>query len=210
MARAFRVAAAAILWAALIVQFVLFVTDPNRKSLVSAVVGYLSYFTILSNLVGAAVMTAVAFPTPFSGRAASPGARTAALLYLGIVAVVYHLVLAPRWDPKGWQLATDIVLHTVAPLVLAAEWLLLTPKRELKYRGVMIWLGLPIAYGAYTLARGAITGIYPYFFLNVAELGFGPTLLNLAGLLAIFGLAGVALVALGRKLPNLNRMAIQP
>lgn len=203
MIRAFRIIAAATIVAALVVQFVLFQTDPAKESALAATVRYFGYFTILSNMIGAlALVTAAAAPkSGLFALAATPAMRTAAALYLAIVGVVYHVLLAPRWDPQGWQLATDIVFHTIAPLALAAEWLLATAKQEIRLRVVPYFLIVPLAYGAFTLLRGAVTGFYPYFFLNAAEIGYPATLTNLAGLFAVFAACGAAMIIVGKKLP---------
>jgi hypothetical protein len=55
------------------------------------------------------------------------------------------------------------------------------------------------------LLHGAIGGWYPYWFIDVAELGLGRTLLNLCGLLAFFGIVGLIVVAIDRTLGRRDR-----
>ena len=40
------------------------------------------------------------------------------------------------------------------------------------------------------IIRGLLTNVYPYPFLNVAELGIGDVLLNMFGLVAVFAVVG--------------------
>jgi hypothetical protein len=60
------------------------------------------------------------------------------------------------------------------------------------------WLGYPIAYLAWTFIHGALSGFYPYPFLNTEVLGVGRVLLNELGLLMLFFAVGMTLIALGR------------
>ena len=60
--------------------------------------------------------------------------------------------------------------------------------------------GVPLAYAAWTLMHGALTGFYPYPFLQVGILGYEHVLRNMAILLVVFGGLGLLLVALDRWL----------
>jgi hypothetical protein len=58
----------------------------------------------------------------------------------------------------------------------------------------MLWkamwgaLGFPLAYTFVALSRGALTGKYAYFFLDVAKYGIVQVLLNLVGLVIFFAI----------------------
>ena len=56
------------------------------------------------------------------------------------------------------------------------------------------WLIWPLAYAAYAVTRGTITGFWPYPFLNAGTLGLPHLALNIAALAALFGILGLALV----------------
>jgi hypothetical protein len=56
----------------------------------------------------------------------------------------------------------------------------------------------PAAYLVYVLMRGEVSGVYPYFFIDVRNLGYDGVLLNVAGMSALFIGAGVAFVAAKR------------
>ncbi|MEZ5420482.1 MAG: Pr6Pr family membrane protein [Vicinamibacterales bacterium] len=65
----------------------------------------------------------------------------------------------------------------------------------------MRWLAYPVAYLAYALTRGSVDGWYPYFFIDVAAIGYGRALTNaalLSGGMLVAGYAVVALVVLAR------------
>jgi len=49
-----------------------------------------------------------------------------------------------------------------------------------------LWLIYPLAYLFYTLIHGAVSGFYPYPFVNVDKLGYGKALLNCLGVTVFF------------------------
>lgn len=83
---------------------------------------------------------------------------------------------------------------------MALYWLLLGPKGGLARNDPLRWVVLPLGYFAYALARGALDGIYPYPFLNVAKIGWGAVLLNAAIIASIFVAGGYAMLAVDRRL----------
>lgn len=197
----FRAAAGLIAVAALIIQYWLLIQSFSGD-LGAATVRFLNYFTLLSNAIGAA-----AFLFPALAPASAPGryfaraaVRTAVTLYLVVVGIVYHALLASRWDPTGWQLAADIALHTITPIAIVIDWLFLTGKRDLSIAYVPWAVLFPFGYAVWVLIVGAISGFYPYPFLDVAALGYPRMLTNLAILLAFFAALGALLAALGRRI----------
>jgi hypothetical protein len=54
-----------------------------------------------------------------------------------------------------------------------------------------------------SIIRGLLTNVYPYPFLNVAELGIGAVLLNMFGLVAVFAVVGPVFIAVAHLIePN--------
>jgi len=51
-------------------------------------------------------------------------------------------------------------------------WVVAVPKGRLRLWHPFAWLAYPIVYLGYWLVRGPIVGEYPYFFIDVAELGY--------------------------------------
>ena len=201
LSRAYRALAGLVGLAALLVQYALLLERMDGDA-GAAALRYFSYFTLLSNIVGAAAFLFPAFaPKSVAGRFFErPAVRTAATLYLLVVGGVYHSILASLWDPQGWQLAVDIVLHTATPFAILFDWLFLTPKRGLRLAMVPPMLLFPLGFGLWALALGAANGFYPYPFLDVGALGFRRVALNLVVLLAIFAALGGALAAGGARL----------
>ena len=98
------------------------------------------------------------------------------------------------------------MLHYVMPLGMLVDWLLFTPRGGLRWRDAAVWLSVPTVYGLWTLVHGAVSGFYPYPFMDVAKLGYPGVLTNMVGLVLGFYLPGLLLVAidgrLGRNRPQ--------
>jgi hypothetical protein len=153
------------------------------------------FFTIITNLGVAIVMTGVAF-----GRRVSPfliGGLTLAILLVGIVYVVLLRGLHPL---AGAALIADYLLHYVSPVAMAAFWLLLTPHGRLRWRDPLWWGAYPLAYFLYVIARGATDGRYPYPFIDVGKIGVGQTLINAIAIALGFVVCGFLVVWVDRLL----------
>lgn len=176
----------------------------------------LSYFAIQSAVVLAVVMLASA-RRAWLARHPLPGAVTGAtLLYVTMAGLVHHVLLAdttPRFamadgsaGPAWLEPLAAHTLHTVLPVAALLEWLLLSPPARMHLRQAATWLLYPLAYLAFTLARGELLPGSPtrylYPFLDVVRHGYKNVLANalLVGL-AFYALA-VLLVALDHARPN--------
>ncbi|HRN62398.1 MAG TPA: Pr6Pr family membrane protein [Luteimonas sp.] len=195
VARAVAGAVAIIVVVSLALQYVLLLQQaPDGAAL--ATLRFLSYFTVLSNLLVAAASLAVA-----SGRGgffASPRTTGAAALYIAITGLVYALVLRQLWAPQGLQWWADIGLHYAVPLAYLAWWALLAPHGALGWRDVAGWLLFPLAFFGWTLARGAWLSEYPYPFIDVGALGLAQVLVNAGAICIGFVVVGLGLVAVDR------------
>jgi hypothetical protein len=100
------------------------------KTLGSAITSYLSFFTILTNLLAASATT---FSSLGSSRLerffSQPAVLTAIAIYILVVGVVYSLVLRELWAPTGSQKVADLLPHELVPrlrcildLLRAQKW----------------------------------------------------------------------------------------
>jgi hypothetical protein len=75
------------------------------------------------------------------------------------------------------------------------------PRPRIAGRTVWVSALVPIAWLAYTLVRGEVTGWYPYPFVDAEDHGYGRVLLNCAGVATLYlACAGLALLN-DRRLP---------
>ncbi len=188
---------AALGWFALGLQLVLIIgtTTAAGGTAAGALLNFFSFFTILMNTLVAAVLTAVAL-----GRAPSASMLGAASLYIAVVGITYSIALRHIWNPQGWQLVADRMLHDLIPLSAVLFWLIAVPKGHLSVRNILAWLVFPLAYLGWSLARGALDGWYPYYFLDAGKLGYAAMARNALVVTALFGLVALVVVGLDRLL----------
>jgi hypothetical protein len=193
---------ASLAWIALALRLYLTVAmvRGDGGTLLGALAAYLAYFTILSNLLTAAILTAWGVRPDGGGWLRRPGVRAAAVVYMAVVGAVYALLLRRLWDPTGLALFCDVVMHDIMPVLYALYWLLAAPRGRLAWRQPLWWLLYPGGYFGYSLARGLISGSYPYPFIDVTALGYGGVLVNAALLLGVFWVLGLAVVGLDKAL----------
>jgi hypothetical protein len=164
-------------------------------SLLGAIIFYFSFFTILTNIGVFLTHLSHIRPNAPLGWFRRPEIRGmfAALIFL--VMLVYHLVLAKIWNPQGPLKIADIALHYLAPIVFIGWWFFFQPHRRLAFRNIPAMLVPPVLYNLYAMTRGAITGEYPYPFLDTGKLGYTVVGGNiLALLLFVIGLFGLVIV----------------
>lgn len=177
----------------------------------------LSYFTIQTNLLVAVVFAASA-RRAWSARRPLPGVLTGGtLIYISITGLVYHLILANESTPfsmtggndslSGWHSAANILLHTVIPIAVVLDWLLLTRPTPLSFRDAAAWLLYPLAYLAFCLARGAMLSPgtparYLYPFVDVDRHGYRGVLGNTAILGVAFYALALLIVVLDHVRPD--------
>ncbi|MFD9463924.1 Pr6Pr family membrane protein [Streptomyces sp. NPDC060027] len=184
----------------------------------------LSYFTIQTNLLVAVVFAASA-RRAWSARRPLPGVLTGGtLIYISITGLVYHLILANESTPfsmtgavdtlSGWHAVANQLLHTVTPIAVVLDWLLLTRPTPLALRNAATWLLYPFAYLAFCLARGAMMSPgtparYLYPFVDVDRHGYAGVLGNTAVLGVAFYALALLIVALDHVRPDPVRRRVR-
>ncbi|CAN7248094.1 Pr6Pr family membrane protein [Brevundimonas sp. LjRoot202] len=196
-------------WAALALQYRLMLVGNPEMSPAELTLNFFSFFTILTNGLVAAALTlpVVGAGTRLGRWAGSEGVRAGVTLYAVVVGLVYHFLLHATWNPQGWDLVANIALHYVMPAAILFDWLLFTPKGRLRWIDAPKWLAFPLIYGGWTLVHGYAAGWWPYWFINVDELGVAGAALNFSGLLVFFLCAGLMVVAVDRTLGRRDRSA---
>ncbi|MEC4014974.1 Pr6Pr family membrane protein [Streptomyces sp. H27-D2] len=110
---------------------------------------------------------------------------------------------------SGARSVSNQLLHTVTPIAVAVDWLLLTLPGGLRLRYTWQWLAYPLAYLAFTLILGAALAPgtearYLYPFLDVGLHGCAGVLTNSAVFGLSFYVLTVILSALDRVRPDLR------
>ena len=151
----------------------------------------LRFFTIWGVIASAVIFGRIAL----RGRI-EPHLPFALVTALVIIAGVYHLLLASAYHPEGLDWWTNIAHHTLVPAGGVLWWLLFSFDRLTGVRSLPIVILFPLIYGAFALINGAITGFYPYFFLDQNTLGFTEVLTNMLWLAIVFMLVAAVLLGL--------------
>lgn len=198
MRRLFSGAAAALGWFAVILQLILILGRQDGLSAGAHIVNFFSYFTILSNVMSALMLTASS--ANWRGPLARSAVQTAITVYMTVTGLVYTFILADLWAPTGWQFVADSLLHYVMPAVVVVFWFFLVTKGTLRLGHLAWFLVFPLAYVLYSLIRGPIAEWYPYPFLDVALHGTSAVLLNALAMAVGFVLVGLLYMWLDRVL----------
>ncbi|WP_407520595.1 Pr6Pr family membrane protein [Lacibacter sp. MH-610] len=196
--RLFQITIATITWLMLLLQFYLQIAN-RTTSITEAIIRYFSYFTILTNLLVAISFTSLLLPgSRWHSFFSRYTVLTAVTLYILIVGLVYNLVLRSQWNPQGLQLVADNGLHTITPILTLFYWFTYVSAKNIKWAQTVPWLIYPFAYLIYALIRGSFSHFYPYFFINVDNLGYSKALLNAGFVTAAFLVVALLLLGAGK------------
>ncbi|MCS5721804.1 Pr6Pr family membrane protein [Herbiconiux sp. CPCC 203407] len=202
---------AVVVGAALVIQLVLVFTNgqdvnsfqpTTSQSLGERLINLFSYFTIQSNLFVLGTSIALAVSIGRDGRVWRV-VRLDALLGIIITGLVYDFVLAGLVHPAGWALAATIGFHYISPWATLLGWLIFGPRPRMSWRVMALAFLWPLAWLVLTFVRGALTGWYPYPFLDVDLIGLADSLRNSAVILLVAVAIAAILTLLDKHLPAL-------
>ena len=152
----------------------------------------LGFLTDLSNLITATVFTAVSLGFAPLSRAAVVGWAVTAI---GTVGIAFWLV--------GGNLSTaskleDLLLHGVTPIAALLFWIAFNAKAPLRWITALIWLVWPIAYFAYALTRGKLTGTYAYSFLDLNRESITSVATTTGMIIAVYAVVALIVLAINK------------
>ena len=122
------------------------------------------------------------------------------MLYITVVGVAYHFLLAHIWSPTGWQKVADVSLHYIVPAAYIVYWFLFVSKGSQQYRNAYKWLIYPLIYIIYALIYGAISKFYTYPFIDVQQHGYATVIKNSLFLGVGYYLLGLALIFIDKQM----------
>ncbi|HSP74980.1 MAG TPA: Pr6Pr family membrane protein [Cryobacterium sp.] len=175
---------------------------------------YFGYFTIQSSLMNVVVL--IVGGSLALRRSLDPGLLTAVrmsvLTYAVVTGVVYNALLrnvvSDGFSGIAWP---NEVLHVWAPIFIALDWVLSPGRPALAWKRLGLALVYPLAWVAYAVARGNLTGFHTYPFLDPAQPGgYVAVALYVLGIAAfITGLAAAA-IAMSRLRPRILTTEPEP
>lgn len=171
--------------------------------------GFLKFYTNISNYFVFVVSVIVLADTVKRVRAGETEGynrkiRTFKFMTVVMILVTFLVVIFLLDSPleaSYWRNVGNMSYHFLAPLLFILDYILFEQKRTISVFAPLLSLIIPLVYVCYVFILGAAIPdfVYPYFFLNVTELGYGGVFAWVAGLLAVF-------VALGYILWLWNRL----
>jgi hypothetical protein len=206
-ARVWHLITAAVVLFAVTMQLSLVIADVNigfgdgPTPLNRRIIEFFSYFTIQANiLVG--IATGMLAVNPQRNSAPWRVLRVASMFGITVTLLIYHVLLSSLAVFEGMAAVSNIALHYVVPILAIIGWLVFGPRDRITGK-TLIWAAIwPAAYMVYTYFHGALSGFYPYPFVNVERLGLGTVLVNAVGIT-------VLLVAVGALYWLLDRLLIR-
>jgi hypothetical protein len=161
---------------------------------------YFSYFTIESSMMNVVVLLvggSLALRGPRDTELFT-SVRVAVLSYAVITELVYNVLLRNipgdgSYEPPRW---CNEVMHVWVPIFMVLDWLLAPGRARVPWKRLWLVVSYPLAWLAFTMIRGALTGWYPYPFLEPAGPGGIPSLLVYVVGIAAF-IVAVASAAIG-------------
>lgn len=166
-----------------------------------AVLQYTGYYTIITNTLCALVAAACVWPARLGRFAAplrSPITITAAAVSIFMVGLLYVTLLTRVHHPQGLEHLSNLLLHYLIPPLFAQFWWWVVPKGSVDWRDAWRCMTLPTAYLIYLAVRGEATGLYPYYFIDVGQLGYASAALNAIAIAGVFLLVTFGFIRLKR------------
>ena len=142
------------------------------------------------------------------------------LKFIGILGIlltflVFNIMLAGQEgrDPQlNWRVGS-LLFHVLLPIMYIADWFLFYERKQSKWYYPIASIGFPLAYAIFLLIQAVILKfdssilipttttplIYPYFFVNIDNLG-------VPGVLMWVGILAVVFVAVGYLFYGLDRI----
>lgn len=172
----------------------------EARSLPDAFITFWTYFTHLTNLGLVLVYLAALTGWRWLGWFRRPHTMALLACYITLVMVYYHFALAPFFEFEGGLLIATILLHYVAPLYFLFWWAAFAPHGALRLADLPRMVVPGLVYVAWALARGAVTGDYPYAILDAGLNGYGGVAIGVGMLLLAVLVLCAAAVLVDRRL----------
>ena len=145
---------------------------------------FYAHFTNLSNYLCIGIMFAELVQTAKKNEdsyvSASPLLKFIGLLGIMLTFLVFNFLLAGRPDRElqsNWRVSS-ICLHVILPIMYIFDWLLFYEHKKIRWFYPLVSVAFPALYIIFIYTRAFIVNfnpevpyLYPYFFLNLDNLG---------------------------------------
>ena len=137
----------------------------------------------------------------------APNFRLSVCVMIFVTFLVYNTILNHPFKVSYWTNFKSVLLHLVCPVMYVVDYMLFSKHRDLRIYAPFLCAVMPLVYLLYILIRAEVyvgTGkmVYPYFFLNGYEIGWGIVALYVLGLAVIVIGIGYAFWAYDKLVRN--------
>ena len=164
---------------------------------------FLKYYTNISNYFVFAVSVVVLADTVkrvYAGERVGYNRKILNLKFMTTVMIlvtflVYATLLGEPFTADFWQNLGNLSYHVFAPLLFIIDYFLFEEKKSVSVFAPLLSLIIPLVYVCYVFILGAAIKDfeYPYFFLDVNDLGYGGVMVWVVILVLIFTVLGYLL-----------------
>ena len=161
---------------------------------------FLKYYTNISNYFVFAVSVVVLTDTVkrvYAGERVGYNRKILNLKFMTTVMIlvtflVYATLLGEPFTADFWQNLGNLSYHVFAPLLFIIDYFLFEEKKSVSVFAPLLSLIIPLVYVCYVFILGAAIKDfeYPYFFLDVNDLGYGGVMVWVVILVLIFTVLG--------------------
>lgn len=169
----------------------------------------LEYFTYLSidSAIYAGIVLLISGAMLLSHRAETMRVnviRLGATVAMIVISAGYHLFLgdasgSPLDVGYDWPVLPNLIIHSYGPILVTIDYLISVKGPKPKLSKALWILIFPLLWVSYSMIRGSIDDVWPYWFLNPSEVGVGGVAIYTLGF-AIFGLVLGFMLLLLRRL----------
>lgn len=174
---------------------------------------YFSYVTIQTSLIAGVVMAV----SGWQALNQTPETQLMSLMRMSVVsfavmvALLYNLLLrdtagSPLDAGYVWPVLPNELLHVWGPVLILIDWLFSKRSEPIRFRlAFWVW-AYPLAWLAFSLIRGSITGWWPYWFIDPTGEGGIPGMLTyIFGIMAFLYVVAM-LMLFARRLTAVGRV----
>jgi len=168
------------------------------------------HFTNLSNYLCIGIMFVELIET-IKNKEDSYTTKLPLLKFIGLTAIlltffIFNFMLAGDREPELNFYINSVLFHIVLPIMYVVDWILFYEHKKVKWYYPLVSVSFPVIYAIFIFIRAWILDfnpkapyIYPYFFLNLDELG-------VLGVIKWIGILSVVFITIGYVIFGLDKI----
>ena len=169
------------------------------------------HFTNLSNYLCIGIMIVELIET-VKKKEDSYTTKLPLLKFIGLTAIlltffIFNFMLAGDREPELNFYINSVLFHIILPIMYFIDWILFYEHKKVKWYYPLVSVSFPVIYAIFIFIRAWILNfnpdapyIYPYFFLNLDELG-------VFGVIKWIGILSIVFIVIGYVIFGLDKIS---